>query len=65
MEVLVVDYSSFSCFLKSLSGPELVALSGLISVSIAQGLNADELAILAGFITSIGDNLAILATSCS
>lgn len=57
-----MDYSSLSCFLKSLSGCELIALSGLISVSIARGLSADELSVLGSFVTTIGDNLSLLAS---
>ena len=58
-----MDYFSLSCFLKSLSGCELVALSGIISVSISKGLSSEELSILASFISAIGDNLAIIASS--
>lgn len=48
-----------------LSGPELVALAGIFSIYISQGLSSDELTSLAGFFTALGDNLAILASTNS
>lgn len=49
--------------LNDLNPCELVTLANIISVSIAQNLNSDELASLAGFFTIIGDSLAVLAVS--
>lgn len=49
--------------LNDLNPCELVTLANIISVSIAQNLNSDELASLAGFFTIIGDSLAVLSTS--
>ena len=53
-----------SC-LSNLSGCELVSLSNLIAVSIAQDLSSEEISILAALFTSIGDNLGIISTSKS
>lgn len=47
----------------NVSGSELVALAGIFAVMISQGLSQDEIAILASFFSSIGDNLAIIASS--
>lgn len=48
--------------LNNLSGCDLIALSSSLSIILGENLSADETAILASFVTSLGDNLAILAT---
>lgn len=50
-------------FLTKLSGSELVALASIIAIFLSEPLNNDEINILASFITTIGDNLAIIAGS--
>lgn len=49
--------------LNNLNGCEIIALANIISISISQNLSAEELAILSGFFTIIGDSLATLAIS--
>ena len=49
--------------LSNLPSSELIALSGSLAVVIGQNLTSDETAILASFFTSLGDNLAIIATT--
>lgn len=49
------------CF-SELSSCNLIGLSSSLAISIGQNLSADEVATLAAFITSLGDNLAIIAT---
>ena len=44
-------------------GNALLAAATAVSAAIAQGKNADELALLAALFTVIGDNLALLALS--
>ena len=39
----------------------LLLLTTLLSIQMAQGLNDDDLALLAAFFTVLGDNLALLA----
>ena len=39
----------------------VLAVAVLVSLQIAQGRTADELALLAAFFTVLGDNLALLA----
>jgi urea transporter len=43
-------------------GSDLVLLAAAISIILSDGLSADETSILSGLFTSIGDNLAIVAT---
>lgn len=45
------------------SGPNLIGLSSSLAILIGEQFDADELAILAAFITSLGDNLALLAAT--
>ena len=52
--IIVGDF--MNCF-NDLKPCELVTLANIISITIAQNLNSDELAILAGFFTIIGDSL--------
>lgn len=49
-----------SC-LNNLSGPELVTLANILSITLAQGLSTDEIASLAAFFTIVGDSLAALS----
>lgn len=49
--------------LNDLSGCELVSLASLIAISISKNFSNEEISILAGLFTSIGDNLALLAIS--
>ena len=50
-------------FLTKLSGCELVSLASIVSIILSEPLNTDELTVLAIFITTIGDNLALIASS--
>lgn len=52
-------------YLCSLSGEELVLLASTVSIALASNLNNDELSVLAAFTTSVGDNLALIATKRS
>lgn len=45
------------------SGEFLLATTTLISLQLASGLTVDELGVLAAFLTSIADNLALIATT--
>ena len=45
------------------SGINLMGLSSSLAILIGEQFDADELAILAAFITSLGDNLALLAAT--
>lgn len=47
--------------LNNLNGCELVALANIFTLSIAQGLTAEEIGVLSGFFTVIGDSLALIA----
>lgn len=47
--------------LNNLSGCEIITLANIIAIGISQNLTSDELAILAGFFTIIGDSLATLS----
>lgn len=52
--------------LNNLSGCEIITLANIIAIAISQNLTSDELAILGGFFTIIGDSLATLSlgTNC-
>lgn len=52
-------------YLSSLSGEELVLLASTVSISLASNLTVNELLTLATFTTTIGDNLALIATQRS
>lgn len=58
-----MDYHEFSCFLSGLSGCELVALAGLLSVAISSNLNIEEINILGNFFSSLGSNLSTIAVA--
>ena len=45
------------------SGINLVGLSSSLAILISEQLNGEDLAILAAFITTLGDNLALLAAN--
>ena len=49
--------------INDLSGCELVSLASIIAISISKNFDNEEIGILAGLFTSIGDNLALLAVS--
>lgn len=56
-----MDYNEFSSFLQNLSGCELVALAGLLSVAIARNLNSNEANTLGNFFSALGSNLSTIA----
>ena len=45
----------------NLSGCNLVTLASLVSISIADGLSAEQISTLGAFFTALGDNLALLS----
>ena len=47
--------------LNNLSGCEIVTLANIIAVTISQNLTSEEMALLAGFFTIIGDSLATIS----
>lgn len=51
--------------LNNLSGCEIITLANIIAIGISQNLTSDELAILGGFFTIIGDSLSTLAATNS
>lgn len=53
-----------SC-LSDKSGCELVYLASSFAVAISQGLDCDDINLLAAFFSAVGDNLAIIGTKCS
>lgn len=50
-------------FLTQLSGYELVTLASIFSIILSEPLNTNELDILANFVTTLGDNLATIASA--
>lgn len=52
------------CF-NNLSSSNLIGLSSCLSIFIGEELSIDEIAILATFFTTLGDNLGIIATKRS
>jgi len=46
---------------KCFPGSDLVLLAAAIAIVISDGLSADDIDILSGLFTSIGDNLAIIS----
>ncbi len=50
-------------FLLGLSGCEWIALASMFAIMLSQGLSSDEIATLASFFSSVGDNLGIIATT--
>ncbi len=51
--------------LNDLNGCELLALANIFTISISQGLTSEEIAVLAGFFTVVGDSLALMAINNS
>lgn len=51
--------------LNDLNGCELLALANIFTISISQGLTSEEIAVLAGFFTVVGDGLALMAINNS
>lgn len=47
--------------LNNLSGCEIVTLANIIAIGISQNLTSDEMAIVGGFFTIIGDSLSTIA----
>ena len=58
-----MDCREFSSFLSTLSGCELVALAGLLSVAISNNLSNDEIDTLGNFFSALGSNLSTIATT--
>lgn len=46
---------------EDLSGNNLIGLSSSIAIAISKDLNAEETALLAAFLTTVADNLALIA----
>lgn len=61
--VICMDCREFSSFLSALSGCELVALAGLLSVVISNNLSNDEIDTLGNFFSALGSNLSTIATA--
>ena len=55
-----MSFSNTNC---SCSGLDLVGLSSSIAALISQNVDTNDLGILAALFTTIGDNLALIATS--
>ena len=51
--------------LSNLSGSNLIGLASSLAIAIGENLSADDVASLAAFTTTLGDNLAIIATQKS
>jgi hypothetical protein len=51
-----------SLFIDNLDGEQLAILSSAFAIAFSKGLTASEINILAGFITSIGDLMALIAS---
>ena len=49
--------------ISDLSGCNLVGLSSSIAIFLSENMSALDLGILAAFLTGLGDNLTILATT--
>lgn len=49
----------------NLSSCELIGLASSLAIAIGKNLSADDVASLATFTTTLGDNLAIIATQKS
>ncbi len=49
----------------NLSSCELIGLASSLAIAIVKNLSADDVASLAAFTTTLGDNLAIIATQKS
>lgn len=51
--------------LSNKSSCELIYLASTFAITLSQGLTCDEVSILATFLTTVGDNLSIIAAQCS
>ena len=51
--------------INNLSSCELIGLASSLAIFLGENLSSDEVNILAAFVTSLGDNLAILAATKS
>ena len=51
--------------ISDLSGYNLISLSSSLAILLSENMSAIDIGILASFIVSLGDNLAILATTKS
>ena len=49
----------------NLSSCELIGLASSLAIAIGKNLSADDVSSLAAFTTTLGDNLAIIATQKS
>ena len=49
----------------NLSSSNLIGLSSSLAILISEELTVDEISVLAAFFTTLGDNLAIIATKHS
>ena len=47
------------------SGCELIYLASSFALALSQGLDCDDINLLAAFLTAVGDNLAIIGTQCA
>ena len=51
------------CFLKDVSGAELVALASVFAIFLSQGLSPDEIDTLGNFLSAVGANLSTIASA--
>lgn len=51
--------------LNNLSSCELIGLASRLAIFLGENLSADELNIISAFVTSLGDNLALIAATKS
>lgn len=51
------------CFLKDVSGCELVTLASIFAVFLSQGLSPDEIDTLGNFLSAVGANLSTIAST--
>lgn len=56
-----MDFRNIASSLSDLSGCELVAIAGLLAVSISKNLSADETNTLGNFFSALGSNLSTIA----
>ena len=56
-----MNCSEISKFLNSLSGCELVALAGIISVTISNNFSTADINTLGSFFSALGQNLSTIA----
>jgi hypothetical protein len=51
-----------SLFIDNLDGEQLAILASAFAIAFSKGLTTNEIELLAGFITSIGDLMALIAS---